>query len=75
MLVFQELGRGFATQADKQGPSGKTGEEVTTHDTERKALRSVKQTSKQEAGKVAVVIVQWTCELRKLLKSIFSLHS
>lgn len=56
------------------GPSGKTGGEVTTDDTERKALRSVKQTSKQEAGKVADVIVQWTCELRKHLKSMFLLH-
>lgn len=62
MVVFQELGSGFATQSDK--PVGKTGEEVTTDGMERKALRSVEQTSKQEAGKVTVVTVQWTWESR-----------
>lgn len=63
MVVFQELGSGFATQADS-GRRERLGGEVTTDGTERKALRSVEQTSKQEVGKVAVVTVQWTWESR-----------
>lgn len=58
MVAFQELGGGFATQADKWGPWERLGGKGDHRCTERKALRSVEQTSKQEAGKVAVVIVQ-----------------
>lgn len=72
-MPFQELGRSFATKADKSGPSGKIrggGREVAADSPKRKALRSVEDPPNRKLGRWLLSLLSGHVNL----ESTFPLH-